>query len=77
MNNEITYDLLVHPFFSLIDITNTLPKDFSRARVNTALRNAKFMKGFWLAHIKELAKQPQWGIILIRPNYERREPVFR
>ncbi|HLC79397.1 MAG TPA: hypothetical protein VJG83_03115 [archaeon] len=62
MSEPLTYDLLVHPFYSLA---------YYHARDKSVLlENALLYKKIWFAHIRLLAKSKDRGLLIIRPDFE-------
>ncbi|GEM_PF-6549262 len=69
MGEPITWDLLVHPFFSLACIEDKLPKHPSPRIRRVLLKNAKVLDAIWKARVKFLALRPDRGIIILRPAF--------
>ncbi len=72
MAQELVYDLLVHPFYSFGDLFWDASLEYQQfiKRYQKTLENARHMKQVWLTHVKEIAKNPDRGLILIRPDFE-------
>ncbi len=69
MDKPLTWDLLVHPFFSLCLKDKNIHAPISPQNAKRMLKNARVLNDIWQRRINFLSAQPNRGLIILKPGF--------